>query len=74
MPKHLRIKGRELVAASNRTGFVVIRIKGSHSVIQHKDGRTSVLPVHSVENFEPGLLGKTMFDANTRPEDLRELL
>ncbi|MGN6369651.1 MAG: type II toxin-antitoxin system HicA family toxin [Phycisphaerae bacterium] len=74
MPKLPRIKGKELVKALGRAGFVVIRIKGSHHFLRHGDGRCTVVPVHAGETIGPGLLGKILDDCEMSVEALQDLL
>lgn len=62
MPRLPRLRGREVVAALRRAGFVVLRIKGSHHFLQHHDGRRTVVPIHSGETIGPGLLSKILKD------------
>lgn len=38
MTKLPRIKGKDLIAALRKDGFEIIRMKGSHSFLQHPDG------------------------------------
>ena len=65
-----RLGGRELVAALERHGFRVVRIRGSHHLLRHADGRTTVVPVHGSETIGPGLLGKILRDARLERVDL----
>jgi len=74
MPKLPRIKGKELVVALRRGGFVVVRIKGSHHFLRHADGRCTVVPVHAGETIGPGLLGKILDDCEVSVEEIQELL
>lgn len=68
------VTGRELIAALGRKGFQVVRIKGSHHVLRHADGRMTVVPVHGKEQIGPGLLAKILRDCDIGRNDLRELL
>ena len=68
------VSGRELVAALGRKGFQVIRVKGSHHVLRHVDGRMTVVPVHGREEIGPGLLAKILRDCDMSRDDLRALL
>ena len=68
------MKGKGLIAALRRAGFVVIRIKGSHHFLRHVDGRTVVVPVHAGDTIGPGLLGKILADCEVTVEQLQELL
>lgn len=74
MPRLPRLRGRELIAALRRGGFIVLRIKGSHHFLQHPDGRRTVVPVHTGETIGVGLLGKIMNDLEMDVEVLKKLL
>jgi predicted RNA binding protein YcfA (HicA-like mRNA interferase family) len=71
MPKLPRLRGRELLAALKRAGFVVVRAKGSHHFVRHPDGRTTVVPVHAGEIIGPGLLREILKDVEMDAEDLK---
>ncbi len=58
MSRSPRVKGTELIDALAKGGFLVVRIRGSHHLLRHADGRTTVVPVHSGETIGPGLLHK----------------
>ena len=68
------LTGRELVAALSKAGFQVARIKGSHHLLRHPDGRTTTVPVHAGETTGPGLLAKILRDCELTREQLREYL
>lgn len=74
MSKAPRIRGTQLVAALKRAGFILARTKGSHHVLKHADGRTSVVPVHAGEQIGPGLLARILKDCDMTIEELRKLL
>jgi predicted RNA binding protein YcfA (HicA-like mRNA interferase family) len=74
MSRSPRVTGSELVAALERGGFQVVRIRGSHHFLRHEDGRTTVVPIHSNETIGPGLLHKILRDCQLAMEDLRNLL
>ena len=69
-----RLRGREVVAALRRAGFLVLRVRGSHHFMQHSDGRRTVVPVHAGETIGPGLLGKILRDAEMEAEDFESWL
>jgi predicted RNA binding protein YcfA (HicA-like mRNA interferase family) len=69
-----RVTGREVVAALRKTGFEVVRIKGSHHLLQHPDGRGTVVPVHAGETIGPGLLAAILRDCEIERNDFIELL
>jgi predicted RNA binding protein YcfA (HicA-like mRNA interferase family) len=68
------VSGRELVAALGRKGFQVIRVKGSHHVLRHADGRMTVVPVHGREEIGPGLLAKILRDCDMSRDELSAVL
>jgi predicted RNA binding protein YcfA (HicA-like mRNA interferase family) len=73
-PRLPRITGAEVVTALQRSGFEVVRVKGSHHFLRHPDGRTTVVPVHAGETIGPGLLTKILRDAQLSSEQLAALL
>ena len=73
MPKLPRRRGREVIAALRRAGFVVVRIKGSHHFLKHSDGRCTVVPVHAGEIIGPGLMKTILDDAEITVEQFLEL-
>ena len=69
MPRLPRLRGREVIAALQRAGFSVLRIKGSHHFLLHPDGHRTVVPVHSGETIGPGLLKKILNDVEMTVEE-----
>ena len=74
MTQFSAVTGRQVITALEKLGFDVIRTKGSHHFLRHKDGRTTVVPVHSGETLGPGLIGKILRDAGLTREELQRLL
>jgi predicted RNA binding protein YcfA (HicA-like mRNA interferase family) len=74
MSRTPRVTGSELIAALAKAGFDVLRVKGSHHFLRHKDGRSTVVPAHSGETIGPGLLHKILRDCQITPVQLSELL
>ena len=68
------ITGQRLIKAFEKTGFEVIRRKGSHNFLRHPDGRCTVVPVHSGETISRGLLAQIIRDCEISVEDLKKLL
>lgn len=68
------LTGRELVAALSKAGFQVARVKGSHHLLRHPDGRATTVPVHAGETTGPGLLAKILRDCELTREQLRQYL
>lgn len=69
-----RVTGSELVRALNRAGFEVVRVKGSHHLLRHPDGRATVVPVHAGETIGPGLMSKILRDTELSRDNLIALL
>jgi predicted RNA binding protein YcfA (HicA-like mRNA interferase family) len=68
-----RLKGKELVRALERAGFVVERTRGSHLFLRHPDGRTTTVPIHSGETIGPGLLRAILRDVELSADELADL-
>jgi predicted RNA binding protein YcfA (HicA-like mRNA interferase family) len=69
-----RIKGKELVRALERAGFIVDRTRGSHVFLKHPDARATSVPVHARETLGPGPLRTILRDVEMTVEQLTELL
>ena len=74
MSRSPRITGDGLIAALERVGFCVLRVKGSHHFLRHEDGRSTVVPVHSGETIGPGLLHRILRDCQLTVDQLTRLL
>jgi len=48
--------GKELLKLARKQGFELIRIKGSHHIMIHSDGRELNIPIHSNIDIPKGLL------------------
>lgn len=70
MAKTPTFTGKELIKSLNNIGFYVVRIKGSHHFLQHKDGRCTTVPVHSKETIGPGLLNRILKDCEITIKDI----
>lgn len=68
------LTGKELLSVLKKAGFEVLRIKGSHHFLQHRDGRSTVVPVHSGETIGPGLLAKILRDCDLSRDQFQKLL
>lgn len=69
MPKLPRLTGKQLIRVLKKFGFEISRIKGSHNILKHSDGRMTVVPVHSNEIIGPGLLTKILQDCEISKDD-----
>lgn len=74
MTKLPALTGKRLIAALSRAGFEVVRVRGSHRILKHADGRTTVIPVHTGESIGPGLLAAILRDCELSRSQLRGLL
>jgi predicted RNA binding protein YcfA (HicA-like mRNA interferase family) len=68
------LTGREIIAALGKIGFAVARVRGSHHILIHSDGRRTVVPVHSGETIGRGLLAQILRDCQITPEEFKSLL
>jgi predicted RNA binding protein YcfA (HicA-like mRNA interferase family) len=68
------LTGKEILVALKKAGFELLRIKGSHHFLQHPDGRSTVVPVHSGDTIGPGLLAKILRDCDLNREQFQNLL
>jgi predicted RNA binding protein YcfA (HicA-like mRNA interferase family) len=65
------ITGKEFIKLLEKSGFVVVRINGSHHRLKHPDGRVTTVPVHKNDPLPKGLLQKILReDIKTSLEDL----
>lgn len=69
-----RLTGKDVIAALERVGFQVVRVKGSHHFLRHPDGRVTVVPVHVGEVIGPGLMAKILRDCALTREEFQALL
>jgi len=63
---------REILKALHRIGFVPVRQKGSHIIVQHKDGRFTVVPRH--DPVDRGTLYGILEDVGLSKEEFAALL
>ncbi len=68
------VTGREVIAALSKIGFNVVRVRGSHHILIHSDGRRTVVPVHSGETIGRGLLAQILRDCQINRDEFRSLL
>ena len=74
MSKLPSLTGREVIAALCKAGFEVIRVRGSHHILVHSDGRRTVVPVHAGETIGTGLMTQILRDCQLDREEFRNLL
>lgn len=78
MPRLPRIEGRVLIGAMERDGFDVVRVKGSHFILQKTFAGGEVVtipvPVHAGRIVKVGTLSGILRKARISRERLEELL
>ena len=72
MAKLPRPTGKDILRFLDRQGFTVVRIRGSHHVLQRGDVQTSV-PVHGNRNLKIGTLRKILRDIDMTPDEFEQL-
>lgn len=68
------LTGQEIIRVLKRQGFNVARIKGSHHILIHPDGRRTVVPVHAGETIGSGLVLQILRDCQITKSEFKELL
>jgi predicted RNA binding protein YcfA (HicA-like mRNA interferase family) len=68
------IKAKKLIKILAKLGFIQTRQKGSHVFLSHKDGRTTVIPVHPSKQIGVGLLRSILNDIQLSPEEFKKLV
>lgn len=72
MPKLSPIPGKEVISALENEGFVIKRQSGSHVILQHMDGRFTVVPVHGSKDVPVGTLRAILRDIDISVQDFLE--
>ena len=68
------LSARHLVRALESEGFVLQRVRGSHRIYKHPDGRRVVVAYHALsDSFPLGTLRAMIADAGWSGEDLKRL-
>jgi predicted RNA binding protein YcfA (HicA-like mRNA interferase family) len=65
---------RMVFKALKAAGFQMVRQKGSHTIWNHSDGRSTVVPVHPGEPIGKGLLRKIISDMELTVDEFYELI
>jgi predicted RNA binding protein YcfA (HicA-like mRNA interferase family) len=74
MTKLPRLTGKKMISVLQKAGSKVIRIKGSHHFVRHKDGRSTVIPVHRGEILGPGITAQILRDCELSIQEFLDLL
>jgi predicted RNA binding protein YcfA (HicA-like mRNA interferase family) len=70
MPPVPSVPGDKIVKALQRHGFVIDRVRGSHHVMRHPDGRATTVPVHRGHDAAKGTLRGILRDVGLGVEAL----
>ena len=74
MPRLPILKACEVIRALEKAGFRKIRQKGSHVFMQHPNGNTTLIPLHSGRDIDRALLQKVIADAGITQKEFIGLL
>lgn len=71
-----QVPGHRVVRALQKTGFVILRQRGSHVLMRHRDdlSRRAIVIVHGSKPIKPGTLRAILRGATLTPEELSQLL
>ncbi|MGQ0673359.1 MAG: type II toxin-antitoxin system HicA family toxin [Hyphomicrobium sp.] len=69
-----RVSGAQVIRALERAGFEIVRVRGSHHILRHADGRTTTVPVLGTEIIGPGLMSKILRDCNLTRDEFAALM
>jgi predicted RNA binding protein YcfA (HicA-like mRNA interferase family) len=68
------VSARQFVRALQEDGFVLQRVRGSHRIYRHADGRRVVMAYHQLgDTFPIGTLRAMIRDTGWQDEDLQRL-
>ena len=68
------MSGAKVVGALESSGFSVARIRGSHYVLRHPDGRSVSVPVHAGRDIPKGTLRGILESIGITLEEFIKLL
>jgi predicted RNA binding protein YcfA (HicA-like mRNA interferase family) len=68
------VAGAKVVRALEKWGWSRTRIRGSHHIMQHPDGRTVAVPVHSNRDIAKGTLRGILKEVGMSVAEFMDLL
>jgi predicted RNA binding protein YcfA (HicA-like mRNA interferase family) len=74
LPKILPLKPNKLIRILEKTGFKVVRQKGSHVIMMNDKKTRIVIPVHPGKDIKPGLVRAIIREAGISREKFLKLL
>jgi predicted RNA binding protein YcfA (HicA-like mRNA interferase family) len=69
-----RLAAKDIIAALEKSGFVLVRQSGSHKIYKDEKGHRATVPFHGAKILHPKVLKSIMRDADITIEELKELL
>jgi predicted RNA binding protein YcfA (HicA-like mRNA interferase family) len=74
MTKLKPLPAKKVIKALEKIGFKQIRQKGSHLFLEHPDGRSNIIPIHSSKDIKINLIEKILKDIEISRDEWIELL
>ena len=70
------LKAVQVIRALEKAGFKVVRIKGSHHILEHPDdpARRTTVPLHKGKDIPRGLMRRIITDVGLTVEEFQNLL
>ena len=67
------LTGLEIIKILEKSGFKIIRQKGSHVFLKHQDNRITIIPVHKGKDVDRSLLRKILRDTKISPDEFKNI-
>lgn len=64
MPKLPRLTAKEICAALERAGFMLVRQSGSHRIYRNSAGKRATVPSHTGKTLHPKIVKSILRDAD----------
>jgi predicted RNA binding protein YcfA (HicA-like mRNA interferase family) len=74
LPKITPINSQKLIRILQKTGFKIVRQKGSHLILIDDRKTRIVIPVHPGKDIKPGLIRAIIKEAGLSRDDFFKLL
>ncbi|MBI2591673.1 MAG: type II toxin-antitoxin system HicA family toxin [Candidatus Brennerbacteria bacterium] len=74
MPSLPRLTAKEIIAALEKLGFILIRQSGSHKIYKNLNSRRVTVPFHGNKILHPKVLKSILRDAEIDIAALKDLL
>lgn len=74
MPKIKPLPAQKVIKVLEKTGFKIIRQRGSHFIMINEKGVRVVIPVHAGKDIKAGLIRAIIKEAGLKREDFFKLL